>query len=108
MDLLGVPSIKSLNLIKQKGESFRLVDKVGTKWKSIGYRLDISDDVLSGWHGDLRDTKQLWNKVMNHWLTTGGTPDYPLTWEGLYELLKDVECTEITKQLEEFVSSKNK
>ena len=29
-------------------------------------------------------------QVMDHWLTRGGSHDYPATWEGLYSLLNDL------------------
>ena len=28
-----------------------------------------------------------------------GSPDYPLTWEGLLELLNDVECSQVADEL---------
>ena len=44
-------------------------------------------------------------KVMEHWLAEGGTPDYPATWEGLYELLEDVEYAEVAEELKRIVQA---
>lgn len=42
-----------------------------------------------------RDVALCWNKVMQYWMTTWNsetTPDYPITWKGLYKLLEDSSC----------------
>ncbi len=49
---------------------------------------------------DNRATVACWLKVMQYWLA----PDYPPTWDGLYLLLQDVECSEAAKGLKEAVS----
>ena len=97
-------SIRSLNLIKWEGKEFRLVDHVSSKWRSFAILLGIHTNVQESWEEECHwNSKRCWNKVMDHWLTVGGPEDYPNTWEGLYTLLDDVECTEVAKDIKEIV-----
>ena len=36
---------------------------------------------------------------MRYWINVGGTPDYPVNWEGLNKLLEDVRCGKAAKDL---------
>ena len=51
-----------------------------------------------------RDAGACWKKVMKHWLDGGGEKEYPPTWEGLYNLLVDVGCCTIAKELKAAVN----
>ena len=98
--------MKSLNLIKWQGKQFRLISHVSSKWQEFGTLLDIPLDQLEAWRQEcLGNVARCWKKVMWHWLS--GTSDYASTWEGLYMLLKDVECKEAANQLKEIVTAKN-
>ena len=61
--------------------------------------LNISDSllesILSQYRGDL---KECCYAVLRQWLDNG-SPDYPLTWEGLLELLNDVNCSQVADEL---------
>ena len=50
-----------------------------------------------------RNIAECWMKVMEYWLQ--GIPNYPATWEGLYELLEDVDFHEVAMKLKEVVAS---
>ena len=39
---------------------------------------------------------------MDHWLNKK-CEDYPVSWQGLYSLLEDVDCSSVAKELEEAV-----
>ena len=110
-------SLKLLKLIKWmdkdgKVQKFCLVDKVTSRWESFGYLLDIPQDKLDSWKVEcLGDLAKCWIKVMNYWLVNsqildnpGDKPEYPATWEGLYEMLEDVEYAEVAKELREAVT----
>ena len=71
---------------------------------NFGFRLDIESDQLKGWEKQYHeDANRCCLEVMDHWLKTGGTREYPTTWDGLYELLKDVECEHVIDNLKEAV-----
>ena len=60
--------------------------------------------MLDAWREEcLNISARCWCKVMHYWLTGGHTPDYPATWDGLYEMLEDVEYFEVARQLREAV-----
>ena len=81
-------SLKSLLLIKSQGKHCRLVNLVSAKWESFGIRQDSPLNQLEGWKVEfLGDVAKCWVKVMEHWLSGGGLPDYPATWDSLYLLL---------------------
>jgi hypothetical protein len=44
-------------------------------------------------------------KVMNYWLTHRHPSDYPPTWEGLCEMLEDVELAEVAVELRKAVEA---
>ena len=96
--------MKDLTLIKWKDSQgkqhkLRIVQNVCPKWRYIGNLLEISDPVLesilSQYRGDLEECCYA---VLRQWLDNG-SPDYPLTWEGLIELLEDSDCAQIAQEL---------
>lgn len=47
-------------------------------------------------------------KVMQFWLMEGEATGYPVTWEGLYDMLEDVQYSEVAKELKKVVSAAKK
>ena len=97
-------SMKNLTLIKWtdsqgKQHKLRIVQNICPKWRQIGNLLNISDSllesILSQYRGDLEECCYA---VLRQWLDNG-SPDYPLTWEGLLELLNDVDCSQVADEL---------
>ena len=72
--------------------------------------LELTVNQLDGWESEYRGAvSRCWNKVMEHWLDEGGvTEDYPATWEGLYTLLEDVQCTQVAEELKNALESASK
>jgi hypothetical protein len=101
-------SLKLLNRIKwEDGEGevreFRLINRVRSKWESFGHRLDIQQSKLNDWREECEGNPTLcWMKVMVYWLTEE-IQDYPATWDRLYEMLEDMEFTEVAMELKEAV-----
>lgn len=105
---VGGFSIRSLYLIKWSEGEYRLINHVGYKWVSFGTRLGIEQGLLNAWKEECRENPlRCWIKVMDHWIASG-SQDYEATWEGMYQLLEDVDCTEIAKKLKKVVSAVNK
>lgn len=97
-----------MKLIKWKEEKFRLIDHVSSGWESFGLRLNIPYDKLEAWREEcLGSAFRCWLKVMGHWLTGGGTQDYPATWEGLCLLLEDVEYSEVAERLRTIIAARH-
>lgn len=100
LDLLKWRDIHDLH------RTFSLASKVSTKWMVFGNLLGLLPNELEAWeirHHD--DDTECWHRVMEHWLTEGGTQDYPATWEGLYELVRDGGYAEVTRDLREAVGA---
>lgn len=96
-------SLGALELLKWqengRRRSLRLVHKVSSKWKLFGTLLGISEDRLDGWaHESHHNAEECWAKVMSHWLSKNGV-DYPATWRGLFELLRDAEFSQVAEEL---------
>ena len=51
-------------------------------------------------HGDVT---MCWGELMEHWESSGGTRNYPFSWEGLYQLLCDIEYSKIAEEIKKAV-----
>ena len=103
-------SMKTLTILKWEDHlgvvrTFRLSNRVQSRWRTFGTMLDLNDE-LDSWEAQYHsDASMCWSKVMRHWLDGGGEDEYPPTWEGLYELLNDARCSQIAKKLKQAVQS---
>ena len=80
------------------------MNRVSAKWYNFGMLLGLDLNQLDGWEAEYRgNASRCWNRVMNQWLTQGGSHDYPATWEGLYTLLRDTEFPNIATKLKNAV-----
>lgn len=62
--------------------------------------------MLTAWREEcLGNATRCWLKVMHRWLAGEDASDYPTSWDGLYEMLEDVEYTEVARQLREIVAT---
>ena len=101
-----MPSLAALSCIRWTDENgrrqtFRLVDKASAKWQLFGTLLGVSSNNLTAWEVEhQRNAVSCWNKVMNFWLTGGGSSEYPISWEGLFILLADADLSEVAKDME--------
>ena len=97
-------SMKNLTLIKWKDlqgkqHKLRIVQSICPKWRTIGNLLDISDPVLESMLSQYRgDLEECCYAVMRQWLDNG-SPGYPVTWEGILELLHDIDCSQVSEKL---------
>ena len=98
-----------MSLIKWKDTRFQLANRVSHRWERFGLALSIPQGLTVGWDSQYRgDAVKCWMKVMGHWLSEGGTSEYPTTWAGVYELLKDMEFEVVANELEELVKQWDK
>ena len=71
--------------------------------------MDISHNTLKSWKLECQGESSLcWAKVMEQWLSDGGTLEYPDTWEGLQALLGDLELSNIGEKLRRAVADYRK
>ena len=100
--------------------SLELANIVLLKWKDPGgntQRFQLLKHISNGWHrmgillgmeiAELDNIQQKWNdnekrciEVLNYWLDGSGRDSYPVSWDGLCELLCDVEKATAAGKLE--------
>ena len=79
-------------------QQFRLIDKVSSKWRSFGLRFGLEANQLDAWEEQcLVNAERCWHKVMGYWLKSG--VHYTVSWEGLCELLEDMNLRQIAYDL---------
>ena len=82
------------------------MNKVSSRWLKFGLQLGLDMDQLKVWEGQFRDdSTRCWLEVMTYWINVDGTQDYPVNWEGLYQLLKDLQCEKVAKDLKKALAS---
>ena len=103
---LSLPSLYRLKWMDEEGQEqqFRLIKKVSARWYEFGLLLGADFNELDSWESQYRgDADMCWIRVIDNWLTRGGSRDYPATWEGLYSLLDDLEFGSVAVKLKKAV-----
>ena len=102
------PTIQNLTLIKWKDihkEKLSVKQSICNDWKEIGILLHIPMEILRRWETKyMRDSLDCINEVLSYWLENP-TIDYPISWEGLYELLEDAGHSEVVQKLKKAVDT---
>ena len=81
------------------------MNRVSAKWRKFGFRIGLERNQMENYWARERDNDACWEKVMEAWLKGQGQHLYPPTWEGLYEILEDVELGGVVSALKEAVAS---
>ena len=103
--------MKYLDAIKWRDERgtermFELVKKVSTKWKTFGLRINLHMNTLTQYQFQMQGNAEwCWQMVMQEWLDGRGQEEYPNTWEGLYKMLTDIQCSHIAEELKTAVEN---
>ena len=101
---LSPPTFRSLNIIKWKNnkgeiERFSVISSVSHKWCKIGTVLGIHHGPLETiFLRNLKDPEPSCEEVFKKWLDDGSAY-YPITWDGLIELLKDAGLPQESEKL---------
>ena len=80
------------------------MEKIETKWRDIGQLAGLSITQLESVAIEHRDKPtEYCRAVLGKWLEN--PPDgYPITWDGLIELLQDCELISVVKELKSVLS----
>jgi len=96
--------IKHLKLLKKKNRRLYLIKEMASKWKDAGYQLDLSLGEIKKIEKDQQgDCYECCSSVMQTWLERG-SKEYPMNWDGVLELLEDLELLNLVKKLQEMLS----
>ena len=101
------PNSLNLSVIpwrNKQGEikKFRLKASLFHKWWTIG-KLVVPEPQLVLW-SKIKDDYECCEAVLSYWLDHP-PPDYPATWEGLYELLDDSKLGQVATELKQAVDN---
>ena len=104
---IAKPNSSNLTVIRWKNErgeleKFRLHVKLVHKWRDIG-ALVVPRQLLEMWERE-KDVSSCCRAVLSYWLDHP-TRHYPATWEGLYELLDDIEFKQVAMDLKQAVDN---
>lgn len=97
-------TISNLTLIKWKGEegetqSFKLLELISSKWWDAGIRLGLTIDTLENYKQKTEDNEKRLEYIFSQWIDSNGHSEYPLTWDGLTELLRDIDKDSAAEEL---------
>lgn len=105
---LQSPKLEHLEYVTNKttGASFRLMDKIATKWKIIGLMLGMEYDHLNEIGKEWNTNFDRLADVLAYWQANDNPhhDTYPHSWQGLRTLLNDAGATEIANQYFDFLS----
>ena len=81
----------------------RILDKVCSKWRDVGSLLGFKQAEMEEIERNYpRDCKECCRKILASWVEQGrGQDQYPFTWDGIHELLEDLECSSAARRLKE-------
>ena len=83
------------------------MDKIQNKWRDIGELLHLLPAQLIGISTEHRDKPiECCRAVLSRWLDNP-PPNYPVTWDGLIELLEDCQLTQVATELKTVLSTAN-
>ena len=102
--IIGSFNKRHLTLIKWNDASgttqrFYLMDRISAKWREIGKLLDLSAAQLQGIAMEHQGNQEdCCSAVLSKWMENPPR-EYPVSWEGLMELLEDSRLSQVVKEL---------
>ena len=116
IDFSDLPSVQHhfLELIKWKDEDgvekkLRIYSEIAHKWRQIASLMGLEPGQISAIEHDRHETASCVTGVLQRWFEYAGqlpnAKDYPKSWRGLINLLKDAELGEIAKELKKALTS---
>ena len=103
-----------VDLIKWEDESetkrdLRIYSKIAHKWKQIATRLGFELGEIESVDADYRTSYHRITTVLGRWFENAkslpNASRYPKSWQGLINLLEDVELGEVAEELKKALSS---
>ena len=99
--------MKTLTILKRKDhcgavQKFRLLKEISSNWKTFGHLTDIEIESIKETYGG--DDVRCCECVAEEWLKREDASDYPATWDGMQELLSDLDLHQISEKLQEFLN----
>lgn len=77
----------------------QILDVIGSAWHDAALSIGLGNDAREDYAQKYPSNKDRMIQVLKKWIEVDGTGDYPMSWEGLIELLKDIEQTTVAEDL---------
>ena len=104
---MRTPKLDLLTLMRHKKHRVEIITTVGKDWRFIGQILGQSTGELDGyWERSNQDHSICCSRVFDCWINNNGHPNYGLSWEGLYKLLRDVKHRKVADDLKKILAGK--
>ena len=88
-------------------EYLGVIQWISNEWQTLGMHLLVPPATLTSFfQKSMFDTYECCVMVFQHWIDCGGTSDYPPTWQGVCDVLCDIEHVAIAKKLKDKLSMK--
>ena len=88
-------------------KSLRILDEISSRWTEAGDLLGLSPARLESVEADrLKVSKSCCRDVLHDWIQDN-QGSYPVSWEGLICLLKDMKLTILAKELDNALRTRN-
>ena len=85
--------------------TFTLEENISAKWRRIGHLIKLTSDTLNSYEVQYKENSRRWEEVMQRWMDGQGTDIYPKTWDGLYQIIKDVNSPQVATELQRAVEN---
>ena len=105
------PTLAELALLKWKDEKgnvcrFKLMNLVSNVWWKTGILLGLNPAELQNIEQQSSKNEQRLALVLTQWIDNDGhPPQYPLSWDGVYELLCDLDKNSAAEELRRAMDS---
>ena len=77
-----------------------VAEKISDQWFRLGIRVGIDPAMLDHYRLiTVLDNNKCIERVFQHWIDSGGSPHYPVTWRGVYDVLNDIDCNAIAEDI---------
>ena len=109
----SLPSLKDLTLLwwtddEGKIHRFHLLRKVSGDWLKAGLLLGLTTAELWDIMLKMDDNERRFAFVFRKWIADNGhPPEYPLSWDGVCELLSDLDKEEVAEELRQAIKGKD-
>ena len=94
---------------REKDTAFKLCERISNNWQRVGRTLGLSIEKLTSIRRHFRTDEVRMEEVLKLWFDNAcqlpNRYHYPLSWDGLYQLLKDSGHGEVAKQYFEFLDA---
>lgn len=101
---LNLSNLRLLKMTDRGGRhhEVRILEGVMNQWLEIGDLLEINDPTLSSFgEKTLRNPMECCRNVFQEWIKKGGTEKYPCTWNGVVQLLQDIQCNSLAMDMKQ-------